>query len=125
MKGVNIMQNEFEYSFVVDRMTVFEVAYHTIGNNKHPYFSTSANKFNRPKTDYSECGQCQDRLLPYHSMARDFWRKWNGKHLMELTDDELRRVENDVELLKQNYPYIEGNSFYKIKQLSMTIKRKR
>lgn len=118
------MQNEFEYSFVVDRMTVFEVAYCTIGNNKHPYFSTVANKFNRPKTDYSECGQCQNHLLPYHSMARDFWRKWNRKHLCELTDDELRQVENDVELLKQNYPYIEGNSFYKLKALSMTVKRK-
>lgn len=119
------MQNEFKYTFVIDRMISFTVAYYTLGSNKHPYFTTQAQKFNRPKSDYSECGQAQDRLLPYHSMARDFWRKWDKKHLMLLTDDELRQVENDVELLKQNYPYVEGDSFYKIKELSMTVKRKR
>ena len=52
-------------------------------------------------------------------------RKWNGKHLMLLTDDELRQVENDVELLKQKYPYVEGDDFYTIKVKSMTLKRKR
>ena len=119
------MQNEFEYTFIIDRMVSFTVSYYTLGSNKHPYFATEAQKFNRPKSDYSECGQAQDRLLPYHSMARDFWRKWNGKHLKSLTDDELRQVENDVELLKQNYPYVEGDNFYTIKAKSMTVKRKR
>ena len=95
------MQNEFEYTFIIDRMVSFTVSYYTLGSNEHPHFATCAQKFNRPKSDYSECGQAQDSLLPYHSMARDFWRKWNGKHLMLLTDDELRQVENDVELLKQ------------------------
>lgn len=119
------MQNEFEYTFIIDRMVSFTVSYYTLGSNKHPHFSTCAQKFNRPKSDYSECGQAQDNLLPYHSMARDFWRKWNRKHLKSLTDDELRQVENDVELLKQNYPYVEGDSFYRIKEKSMTVKRKR
>ena len=119
------MQNEFKYTFIIDRMVSFTVSYYTLGSNEHPHFATCAQKFNRPKSDYSECGQAQDRLLPYHSMVRDFWRKWNGKHLMLLTDDELRQVENDVELLKQKYPYVEGDDFYTIKVKSMTLKRKR
>lgn len=54
----------FEVNFMLDRTTVFEVEYNRCGNNKLKHFSTSASKFNRPKSDWSQCGQAQDDLLP-------------------------------------------------------------
>ena len=85
-------RNEFLYAFCIDKTTVFEVEYKTLGGNKAPYFSTSAEKFNRPKTDWSMCGQAQERLLPRGSVARRFYDKWDRLHLKDLTDEEYAEL---------------------------------
>lgn len=98
---------EFMYCFQIDKMTVFEVEYYTLGGNKSPYFSTSAARFIRSKRDYSECGQAQERLLPKHSAARRFYDKWDRLHLHNLTPEEYAEMAADIEELKTRYNYIE------------------
>lgn len=98
---------EFMYCFQIDKMTVFEVEYYTLNTNKTPYFSTSAAQFIRSKRDYSTCGQCQERVLPKHSIARRFYEKWNHLHLHNLIKEEYREMLADIEKLKARYNYIE------------------
>ena len=86
---------------------MFEVEYYTLGSNKSPYFVTEANEFFKNKKDYKSGGQAQDRLLPKNSFARQFWEKWDKKHLKDLSDDEYREVVKDIEELKEKYNYIE------------------
>ena len=116
------------WSFQISKKIIFNVEYYILGDNKNPYFSTSAGKFNQPKTDYEQVGQAQAELLPKFSTAMNFWNKWNKKHLNDLTLEEYQEVLNDVEVLKNCYNYIEkeqtsrhqnGISFYNSKILSM------
>lgn len=124
------MKKEFISAFQITRMIVFEVSYYTCGNNKNPYFTTSANVFMRNKRDYNSCGQCQKDVLPKGSYAKEFFNKWDSKHLSDLTNDEYIEMMADLEQLKETYNniYIERDtfrnqnsniSFYKIKELSM------
>ena len=96
---------EFSYAFQLTRKIIFNVTYHTLGNNEHPYFSTSANEFNQPKTDYSRGGQAQAELCT--GLARQFWEKWDHLHLKDLTDEEYRLICEDIEDLKNRYNYVE------------------
>ena len=118
--------SEFHTVFQISRMVVFSVSYYTLGGNKAPYFSTTAARFNQPKTDYSECGQCQDRLLT--GAARRFWEKWDSHHLGQLTDEELAELRADMDALKERYEWIEkfsptkvgnGFTFQTVRELSM------
>lgn len=105
------VRDEFMYAFCIDKTTVFEVDYYTLGNNKAPDFSTYAAKFNRPKSDWSEGGQAQERLLPVGSPARKFFDKWDHLHLHDLTDEEYSEIRTDIEELKRAYPYYVGYEF--------------
>lgn len=117
---------EFHTSFQITRMVVFNVSYYTLGSNRLPHFSTWAAKFNQPKTDYRECGQCQDRLLT--GEARKFWQKWDPHHLGQLTDEELAELRADIDALKERYEWVEklsptkvgdGFLFRTLRELSM------
>lgn len=117
---------EFHMAFEISRTKVFEVSYYTLGSNQHPYFSTSASIFNRPKTDYNRCGQCQKEVLT--GKAYKFWHKWDNKHLKDLTEEEYKTMLQDLEELKNVYNYIEkfgekgfskGFTFLDLKELSM------
>lgn len=98
---------EFMYCFQVDRMTVFEVSFFTLSDNKAPYFSTSAGRFIRSKRDYERCGQAQPDLLPEGSAARRFYDKWDRLHLHNLTPEERAAMVADIEDLKACYNFIE------------------
>ena len=124
------MNKEFLAAFQITRTTVFEIEYYTLGSNSHPYFTTSASVFNRPKTDFSSCGQCQKDVLTGH--AYRFYKKWNAYHLKDLTESEYEEMTKDMQLLFDTYNYIfydncteDGKidkshiSFYDIKDLSM------
>lgn len=130
---------EFMYCFQIDKMTVFEVEFYTLGNNKKPYFSTSAARFIRSKRDYSECGQAQKSILPKHSAVRQFYDKWDYLHLHNLTQEEYVGIIADIEELKTKYNYIEDIrecfgrsagcgkthiSFYEIVELSKLTPKK-
>lgn len=126
------MKNEFLYVFCISRMKVFAVEYYTLSTNPRPYFTTRAAEFNRPKTNYNHCGQCQEYITT--GAAKKFWRKWDALHCQDLTDDQYAELLQDIEALKKAYPhYIEKQldtskrpysptiSFYDIKKMSMTV----
>jgi len=118
---IDSQKGEFYYCFKITDKVVFQVKNYTIGSNKENYFATEACLFNNDKTDYNECGQCQERLLPKDSLAYKFYKKWDYKQTLHLSDTELQNVKEDVEKLKQAYPYVESMttdlSFGKVKQL--------
>ena len=98
---------EFMYAFQIDKMTVFEVSYYTLGSNKAPHFATEAARFIRSKRDYAECGQAQKRVLVPGSLARHFYDKWDYLHLHVLTSEKYAEICADIENLKAKYNYIE------------------
>lgn len=125
-------ENAIHYAFQITRMVIFEVNYYYCGNNTQPYFSTSAFKFNQPKTDWSEGGQAQERLLPRLGWAYQFYKKWDVWHLKEIPKDKMEELAEDIVLLRHCYNslrffdrYGSGHiPFYLEKKLSMQdIKR--
>lgn len=93
----------WHYVFQISKTVVFEVNYYILGNNKEPYFSTSANEFIRSKQDYRSGGQAQERLLPHFSPAYKFYKKWNPFHLQTLTDERLEELRADIIHLRWCY----------------------
>lgn len=96
-------KKEFHAMFEITRNIIFEVAYYTLGSNKNANFTTSANLLNRPKSDYKQCGQAQDSLLPKGSPARIFYEKWDDLHLSDLTDEQYQDLLFDLEVLRIRY----------------------
>ena len=107
------MVKEFISAFQISKMIIFKVNYYTLGNNEKPYFTTSASVFMKNKKDYDRCGQCQKDVLPKGSIARNFFEKWDSKHIHCLTDDEYINMIKDLEELKNVYNniYIEKDTF--------------
>lgn len=97
---------EFHAVFAISRMIIFEVSYYTLGNNKTPYFTTSAYEFNQPKTDWRSGGQGQDRLLPDFPKAYTFYKKWDGYHFSVMTRNVFEEMWKDVLELCENYNYL-------------------
>lgn len=121
-------RQEFMYTFQITRTVIFEVNYYTLGENKSAHFSTSADVFNRPKTDFNRCGQCQNEVLTGY--AHKFWAKWDKHHGKDLNDNDYKELLQDIEELKSRYNYIDTirdtfagthyrHSFYNQKELSM------
>lgn len=125
------MKKEFIASFQLSKKIVFNVDFYTLGSNSYPHFSTSAYEFNQPKTDYCRCGQAQEDLTKKFLIARRFWKKWDKKHLQDLTENEYGELMQDIETLKEKYnyiykeldeslkPYNPNIRFYDLKKLSM------
>lgn len=117
------------WAFQISKKIIFEANYYQLRGNEKPHFSTSASKFNQPKTDWERCGQAQEALLPKSSEAYKFWEKWDKKHLQDLTNTEYNELLKDIELLKECYNFIEQEqdeslnkeflTFYELKELSM------
>lgn len=124
------MKKEFIASFQLSKKIIFNVDFYTLGNNSCPYFSTSAFEFNQPKTDYCRGGQAQEDLTRGFYVARRFWKKWDKKHLQDLTKEEYTDLIIDLERMKETYnylwgeldeakkPYNPGFSFERMKELS-------
>lgn len=100
------MKKEFIAAFQLDRMNVFEVRFYTLGSNKTPDFATTAGHFIRSKRDYDRCGQCQETICKNFKVAYDFYKKWDVKHLSDLTEVEYNEMVNDLNKLKETYNYI-------------------
>ena len=115
----------FSMVFQITKSIMFEVNYHKIDSNTPPYFSTSAMVFNRPKTDYKLCGQCQASVLPTASVAKMFYKKWNKYHCKDIMDSETyKELISDLDELKEKYNYVErfdniDITFNQCKELSM------
>ncbi len=116
------MKKEFSYVFQQSRMVVFEVEYQTLGDNPRPYFSTSAARFNQPKTDFAYCGQCQNELLT--GKLRRFYKKWNHLHIRDLSDEEYTEILEDLEDLKREYNYLERISDYRVRSFSFDAEKR-
>lgn len=99
-------KKEFQFVFVVAKGKLFEINYRTLATNAEPYFATSAAQFNKPRTDFNRCGQCQyDILWGEATKAYDFYKKWNKLHLKDLNDEQYTQIVNDIEKLKSTYPF--------------------
>lgn len=101
------MKTEFHYVFKMNKMILFEVDYYTLGLNSSPYFTTSVCEFIRSKRDFKSCGQGQERLLKTFDTAYNFYKKWDVKHLGDLSEDEYNELLTDIERLKEKYKYME------------------
>lgn len=139
LKQIKTMDNNTEFSkpfttfsivFQITKTIMFEVSYHKVGSNTNPYFSTSAMVFNRPKTDYKLCGQCQASVLPTASVAKMFYKKWDKHHCKDIMDGETyKELLSDLDELKEKYNYVErfdnvDVTFYQCKELSMSPLKK-
>lgn len=125
------MKKEFIASFQLSRKIIFSVNFYTLMDNPYSHFSTSAYEFNQNKTGYRRAGQGQEDLTKSFLVARRFWKKWDKKHLQDLTDDEFFELKKDIEILKETYnymyeeldetkrPYNPHFSFSDVKRLSM------
>ena len=115
------------FCFQLSKSIVFEVSYYRCGNNKNKYFTTSAALFNRPKTDWNQCGQAQKSLLPPFTKAMNFFNKWDKLHLEDLSKTKYSEMIQDIAILKDKYNFIESDTniiFNDIKTLSkLTPKR--
>lgn len=96
---------EFHAVFQITRLVLFNVDYYTLGNNRNPYFATSAMKYIRSKRDICEGGQCQETVLPVGA-ARNFYKKWDHCHLKDLSKDEYSEMREDLQILMDRYNYI-------------------
>ena len=96
---------EFQAVFQITRLVLFSVNYYTLGENSHPYFATSAQKYIRSKRDISHGGQCQDDVLPV-GKARQFYKKWDRCHLKDLSESEYEEMRADLQVLMDTYNYI-------------------
>ena len=94
---------EFQALFIVGRRTSFEVRYYTLGNNKKPYFATSANVLDAQRPDYERCGQCQADVLDGEALT--FYQKWDKHHLKQLDKVQHTELLRDLEALKVRYPF--------------------
>ncbi len=130
---MTITSNEFHAVFALSKTKMFDVDYYTLGSNKEPYFTTSADEFNRPKTDWRQCGQAQHYLCKGFPTAMRFFKKWDSEHLHKLTSEKYLEMTADLELLFGKYPYLLEQkedkyelydfSFNDIKDFSMTVYR--
>lgn len=110
----------FHFVFQLSKKVVFEVNYYRLGNNENKYFTTSASKFNQPKTDYNHCGQAQNDLC--FGVAKEFYKKWDFLHTQDITELQYNQIISDLEVLKSKYNFIYRESrsfgFEDIKELS-------
>ena len=128
---------ETHYAFQLSRTEIYEVHIrpNMVSNDgpAGPYiqegfdFSTTAEVFNRPKTDFNTCGQCQERVTANHPTANDHWKKWDQYHLKRVTPELFDEWLKDIETLKAAYNYFVKNrdiTFYDVRQLSMMKPKK-
>ncbi|MBK5239780.1 hypothetical protein [Clostridium sp.] len=126
-----IINKEFHTTFMLSKTKVFNISYYTLGGNKNANFTTSCDIFNRSKTDYTQCGQCQETVLKGYKEANTFYKKWDINHLKELSREEFQELTIDIEMLFEKYPSILEQAkkvpreinFNRIKDFSMTIYR--
>ena len=130
---MTITSNEFHAVFALSKTKMFDVDYYTLGSNKEPYFATSADEFNQPKTDWRQCGQAQHDICKGFPTAMTFFKKWDVEHLHKLSYEKYHEMIADLETLFGKYPHIveqkEGNhplydfSFSDVKDFSMAVYR--
>lgn len=94
---------QFFAVFQITRKIIFEVRYN-VREDGSSYFSTQAALFNQPKTDYRQCGQCQQMILPHGSRAYHFYNKWDKYHCKPITDEKVwKELIDDVKTLAEYY----------------------
>lgn len=122
---------EMHYAFQLSRTEIYEVhvrpsiisrgiAGPPVQNGY--YFSTEAEVFNRPKTYWNRCGQCQYSVTANYPQANAHWKKWDPFHLKQVGSEQYNEWLKDIEELKAAYNYIEQGrdiSFNQLRELSM------
>lgn len=114
-QGLAGYDKKITLAFRIAKKKFFEVTFGDVDSRgQAPYFSTGAGVLNYVRSDWNQCGQAQESVLPKNSVAYKFYEKWDKKHLHNLTLEEVNELENDLQALKEKYPYIENQRFYNI-----------
>jgi hypothetical protein len=100
-------KQSFHYVFQISKTINFNVSYYRLGSNQNKYFTTSADEFNRPKTDFIRCGQAQKDLLVSSPLAMSFYNRYDELHLKDLSEIDYNSILIDIEKLKNAFNYIE------------------
>ena len=100
------MKKEFQAVFQLSKTEIFEVRYYHLSTNKQADFATSAMRFCRNKRNFSIGGQAQESVCKGHRCAYNFYKKWDAKHLHDLTDAEYEEMRLDLEKLMDRYNFI-------------------
>lgn len=104
--------HSLSYSFRLRKKVYFMVEFgHLKDYERPPYFSTSGGVFNYIRSDWNRCGQCQDSVLQNNTVAKRFYDKWDKLHTKSLTMEEYHDLLNDLEEMKEQYPYVESTRF--------------
>lgn len=117
---------ELHCVFQLTKKITFDVDYYRLSSNKNQHFSTSANEFNQPKTDYNRCGQCQNDIL--FGYAKKFYKKWDVWHCKPIPSELYSNLLVDIEVLKGKYNFVFNNErdirFQEDKELSKLTPKK-
>ena len=119
-RGLVGYEGEFVLSFRDSKRMFFTVDYGSIGHlNQDPSFGTTAQLFNRNRSDYERCGQAQDMLT--NKQIKGFFDKWDICHFKALTFDKYKELMQDIEILKETIPYISNPSFSGVVELDREL----
>jgi len=99
----------FYYVFQLTKKIVFEVQYYYCGGNRYPHFSTQANVFNQPKSDWERCGQGQKEVFVGFEAAMEFYKKWDYCHCKDLSREQYSEMVWDLECLTVYYNHLFSN----------------
>ena len=110
MANIDKSKNEFCIVFKVGPNVTFEVSYYRCGDNKAPYFTTSASIWFSNHRGVLGGGQCQERALKDSPLFYNFYKKWDPHHLHKLTPNQLMELASDVKALKNSgAPFFEAS----------------
>jgi len=108
--GLKGYEGKFIKTFRLRKRVLFTVSYgETELLNQAPYFFTQSCELNRRRDDYNTFGQAQKELL-IDGPAREFWEKWDGKHMNKLTIKQYDELMIDLDALSLKYPSWNGGS---------------
>ena len=111
---------EQHYVFQLDKTRIYEVEiepliYYIAPKFNEPIqdgydFTHSAAVFNRPKTDFKVCGQCQNDVTKDFPVAREFCEKWDDNHLHKMTEELYKEFKKDILALCEAYNYLKSDN---------------
>lgn len=125
-RGLKGYEGKFAFSFRVSPWMFFEVKYGELDYlSQDPHFSTAASHYNPRRRDYDTCGQAQESILTKGTLAWRFYKKWDSNHTKVMTIEAYDEMAQDLETLKQAYPFIVGDGLSDQVNLERSLKKGR
>lgn len=124
-RGLKGYDGKFHVSFRVSPWVFFGVKY---GENDYvsqdPYFATEAGLYDPKIRDYDTCGQAQESVLTKGALAWNFYEKWDPNHIKVMTLEAYDEMIQDLNELKEVYPFVVGDDIDDLKELEKRSRKK-